>query len=635
MPTVMLTEDGTAHPPTKYDLDDAEHSVAIVFGDDHMVIGNTSCTERASWSDFVFAIAEKCRSSSRHRFLPLQLSQHAWPMHDRLRETNFIAAHNQPETIRYKWLERRLMIELSRFLLGKAPGDAVPVKVFLSHAKHDISHEPKLFEAMATHLNASQPIEPWIDSGQIQPGTDFRQSIESAVKESAVVVLATAAYSSRPWCRREVLFAKQHSRPVVVVNGLKGVDVRSFPYIGNVPVISWVPDGAQQVIDLLLKEVVRIQHNKLVLDLQKEHSDFVLPTAPELVTLAALHKGKSVLYPDPPLSDEEVETLSPLGIRFQTPLQRSGANKTLTGRKIALSISESNNTALQGLLPEQLDEAMVEISRHLLVRGATLVYGGHLGEEGYTQNLANLVQAHQNLSTLPQVERIVNYIGWPLPYATMPIEKQAKFARLLTYVRTPRPEGVAELDPELFISEPEYFAPDSAIKRFAWSRGMSVMREQQSNETDARIVIGGKVGASMSAQPDSGLVHKWYAGRIPGVIEEALFSIQAQRPIYACGAFGGAASLLIDLLEGKQNRYFTWDYQQQAPYAVEMRELYRSMGVEWLDYSDITKNLANFGIDGLARNNGLTVAQNHELFRTRDVSRMVALIMEGLSKTST
>jgi hypothetical protein len=631
VPTVMLGEDGTNFPPTRYDLNEAEHSIAVVFSDDYMVIHKSVPAGRSSWPDFVYGLAESCRANPKHRFLPVQLSSHGWPLHDKLRETNFIAAHIQPTAIRYRWFERRLMLELSRFLLGKAPGDAVPVKVFLSHAKHDITHEPKLFEAMATHLNACQPIEPWIDSGQIQPGTNFKDSIESAVQESAVVVLATAAYSSRPWCRREVLFAKKHCRPVVVVDGLQGVDVRSFPYIGNVPVISWSVDGAQQAIDLLLKEVVRIQHNKLVLNQQKQHNDVVLPAAPELVTLASLERGASVLYPDPPLSDEEDEALASLGIKLQTPLQRIGANKTLANRKIALSISESGDTTRFGLLPDQLGGAMIEMSRHLLVRGATLAYGGHLGDEGYTHVLATLIQAHQNLSTLPPVERILNYVGWPLPYETLPIEQQAKYSRLVTFVRIPRPEGVERFDPELFVAEPKYFSPDSSIKRFAWARGMSAMREQQSRDTDARIVIGGKTGPTMSAQPDGGIAAKWYAGRIPGVIEEAWFTILAGRPLYVCGAFGGAADLVVDLLEGRKNNDFTWDYQKHAPNAVETRQLYEREKLEWLDYPEITTELADFGVDGLARSNGLTAAQNRELFQTRDVSRMVALVMEGLS----
>jgi len=143
-----------------------------------------------------------------------------------------------------------------------------------------------LFDAMVAHLQATQPVNAWVDSGQIQAGTSFKDSIESAVQSSAVMVLATAAYSGRPWCRREVLLAKKYGRPVVVVEGLNGVDVRSFPYVGNVPVISWGADGARRAVDLLLKEVVRIKHTKLVLANQTQAGDFVLSSPPELLTLA-------------------------------------------------------------------------------------------------------------------------------------------------------------------------------------------------------------------------------------------------------------------------------------------------------------------------------------------------------------
>lgn len=632
VPTVMLQEDGTSLPPKTHDLGEAGHSIVIVFADDYMVAANVAQDGRNSWPDFVCRLASQC-DGEKHRFLPVQLSQYAWPLHEQLREVNFIAAHIPHKVLRQQWLERRLLIEICRFLLGKERGITAPVKVFLSHAKHDIGVEPKLFEAMVAHLNATHPVEAWVDSGQIQPGTNFRESIETAVQESAVIVLATAAYSGRPWCRREVLLAKKHGRPVVVVDGLQGVDVRSFPYVGNVPVISWSADGAERAVDFLLKEILRIEHNKLVLNERKQLGDIVLPSAPELVTLAPLARGSAVLYPDPPLSDEEEEALSPLEIRLETPLQRAGSHRILDKRTIALSISESDDVQLYGLLPEQLDTAMIEVSRHLLVRGATLAYGGHIGNEGYTQALADLVAAHQSLSTLPQLQRIVNYVGWPLPFATLPIAQKAKLANLVTFLRTSRPTGLEGLDPALFVEEPEFFSADSPAKRYAWARGMSAMREQQSQATDARVVIGGKVGATLTAQPNGGRQMKWYMGRIPGVVEESIGTLQAGRPLYLCGAFGGAASLVIDLIEGRARKEFTWDYQKQAPHAESMRALYDQYGVEWFDYPDMARYLTEVGIAGISRSNGLTEDQNRELFRTRNLPRLVELLLEGLGNS--
>lgn len=628
VPTVMLREEASRLPPAVHDLDEAQHSVVIVLADDHMLVGPTQAG-RLSWPEFVLNLANQC-AGPRHRFLPVQLSKNAWPLHDQLNETNFIAAHLQKESNLLPWLERRLLVEISRFLLGQSRGTDAPVTLFLSHAKHDIALEPRLFDAMVSHLQATQPVHAWVDSGHIQPGKSFKDEIESAVPTSAVMILATAAYSGRPWCRREVLLAKKHGRPVVVVDGLNGVDLRSFPYLGNVPVISWGEDGARRAVDFLLKEIVRIEHAKRVLASQAQAGDVVLTSPPELLTLVALPAGASVLYPDPPLSDEEQEVLAPLGKRLATPLQRVGRQRVLDKQKIALSISESDDIERYGLRPEQLDDAMIEISRHLLARGAVLAYGGHLGSAGYTQALADLVAAHQSLSTLPPLQRIENFIGWPLPFAQMPVERKAELVKLLTFVRTPRPDGVETLDPQVFLAEPAFFPADSPTRRYAWARGMTAMRAQQSQQTMARIVMGGKVGPTVTAQPHGGRQHSWYAGRIPGVVEEAISSLQAGRPLYLCGAFGGAAALLVDLIEGRVRDEFSWNYQKQAPHAEAMRTIYGEQGVQWWDYPDMAKYLADFGVSGLSRLNGLTEAQNRTLFQLRDVPALTALLLEGL-----
>ena len=565
VPVVALAEDGTGWPPPHHDLDEAAQSVAVVLADDFMVVGDVAPQGRQSWPVFVAGLARQCREDG-HRLVPVQCSESAWPLHSDLSETNFIRAHERAPGERDQWLERRLVIELCRFLLRRGRGDSeVPVRVFLSHAKQDVDAPPGLFNALVAHLTNTQPVEAWIDTGQIEGGANFRERIEEGVEQSAVLVLGTTNYSSRPWCRREVLIAKQFGRPIVVIDGLQGVDVRSFPYLGNVPVLAWGADGARRAVDLLLKELLRIEHTKRVLERQALSGDAILASSPELLTLAGLSKGSAVLYPDPPLGDEEAEILEPLGLRLETPLQRAGAHRVLAKRTIAISISESDDIERQGLFRECLDDALVEVSRHLLVRGATLAYGGHLGSEGYTVTLFDLVRAHQNLSTLPPVERIVNYVGWPLPWATLPVEQRARLQNFVSYRRTSRPADVASLEPATFTEEPIFFPADSPERRYAWARGMTVMREQQSAQIDARIVIGGKFAPTLTALPQGGKQVAWYSGRIPGVIEEALLTLKARRPLYLCGAFGGAAALLIDLVEGRARSEFTWDSRYKPP----------------------------------------------------------------------
>jgi hypothetical protein len=625
VPTVLLTEDGSNLPPIKHDLDQAENSVAVVLVDDEMVVEEAIPPGRMAWATFVANIAKQCETG-RHRFLPVQLSESAWPLHADLKSTNFIRAVS---FVNFAWLERLIVVEICRFLLGHERGTNVPITIFLSHAKQDIDKPPTLFKDLAAHLQATQPVAAWVDSGQIQAGKDFGAAIENGVRDTAVLALITSHYSSRTWCRREIVFAKRHNRPLVVVDGLDAIDIRTFPYIGNVPTVAWSNGGAQRAVDLLLKEQLRHLYVRKVLARSQKPGDCVLPSPPELSAVVALPKGSNVLYPDPPLGDEEIEVLKPLDHKVETPLQRAAANRALSGKKIALSVSEADVPGRVGMFPDHLDAALLEISRHLLVRGATLVYGGHLGSAGYTTALFDLVRAHQERSTLPPVERIENYTGWPLPLTR---QQRAKFQGVATFVRTDMPADVAGLEPATFLPDPSFFPADSPARRYAWARGMTLMREQQTAGTDARVAIGGKMGPTVTAQPDGSKKTSWYSGRIPGVFEEILLSLEACKPIYLCGAFGGASAAAVELLQGRIPNEFTWDFQNQAPHSDRLRGLFAEHGIAWKDYREMADFCAGVGVGGLSQVNHLSEEENRELFCCRDVPRLIELLLIGLSR---
>src|ERR1700730_10124926 len=91
------------------------------------------------------------------------------------------------------------------------------------------------------------------------------------------------------------------------------------------------------------------------------------------------------------------------------------------------------------------------------------------------------------MSGVPPVERIINYVGWPLPLTR---KERAKFQSLATFVRTDVPTGIAALEPGTFVPEPSYFPADTPARRFAWARGMTLMRERQTADVLARIAIG-------------------------------------------------------------------------------------------------------------------------------------------------
>jgi hypothetical protein len=631
VPTVIVPEDGTCLPPVAYPLDEAERHVFVVLVDDDMVIESLVPSSRRSWADFVVSLQDACSAPGR-RFIPVQLTESAWPLDERLDERSFVRALEAEKSGRDARLVRRLVVETCRFLQGEGRGERLPLTLFLSHVKADLASTPNVFHEIAQHLDATQPVRAWVDSAEIEGGSRFSDEIEKGVRDSALVVLATRNYSTRPWCRREMLLAKKHERPMIVVNALEGIELRSFPYGGNVPEIRWTTGGAARAVDLILKETLRHLHVGLVLAQQARLGDVIMCVPPEPATALGLGAGTHVLYPDPPLGDEEIEKLAPLHLQLETPMQRAAKTRSLARMPIVLSISEAGDAERHGLFPAHLDAALQVISLQLLARGATLRYGGHFGSEGYTFALFGMAASYAALSGLPPAERIVNDVGWPLPLKALPKDLRAKHQKVAVYERVPRPANVEDLEPGTFVEEPNYFDADSPARRYAWARGMTAMREAQTKKARARIVLGGKIAPTRTALPAGGFEEKWYSGRIPGVIEEACISLRDEQPLFVVGGFGGAAALVADLLEGHPRAEFNWDFQKAAPHAPDMRALYVSRGPAWVDYPEMTEFFRTRGVAGLSARNKLDAAENRELFSTRDVGRIVTLLVAGLGR---
>ncbi len=159
-----------------------------------------------------------------------------------------------------------------------------------------------------------------------------------------------------------------------------------------------------------------------------------------------------------------------------------------------------------------------------------------------------------------------------------------------------------------------------AMRRFAWARGLTIMRQRQADEVAARVVVGGRLGPAGDG----------YRGRMPGVLEEALLTIRTERPVYLVGAFGGCARLVFDALEGRSRPELQWDHQKTAPYSEELRVIYQRRGESWDEYDAIADELKSRGIAGIK--NGLTEDENRELAMTRSAERIVELILHGMQE---
>lgn len=259
--------------------------------------------------------------------------------------------------------------------------------------------------------------------------------------------------------------------------------------------------------------------------------------------------------------------------------------EALDGSKIAISISESEHMNALGLSEAHLIEAMCEVARHMLALGATLLYGGDLRARGFTRLLYELVSRYRKDSVdSKNVVSVINYLPWPTIISTTPDELLSLKQELSDTVE------LCLLDVSGEPAELTFTKQEQSSASLQWARSLTQMRTRTTNESVARIAIGGKTQGFM--------------GDMPGIAEEVLISLEAQKPVYLLGGFGGCARDILDVI-GFQNPY-------------------RASAPSWLG----SDRFAAFSVYDF--NNGLSDSENLALATTPYVDQAVVLIMRGL-----
>jgi hypothetical protein len=188
------------------------------------------------------------------------------------------------------------------------------VQVFLSHSKRDDDGE-RIAKLIRRVLFDEGGVASFFDVHDIAPGMRFDRVILNQVRVSAVVAIHTDSFSSREWCRREILEAKRASVPLIVANCIADTDERGFPYMGNVPVVRMDPKQVDRIgtvvgrlLDEVLKDFLWRCRVELVQDAAGAAVRF-LSRPPELISLVGLKRksgeATTLVYPDPPLGAEE------------------------------------------------------------------------------------------------------------------------------------------------------------------------------------------------------------------------------------------------------------------------------------------------------------------------------------------
>lgn len=282
----------------------------------------------------------------------------------------------------------------------------------------------------------------------------------------------------------------------------------------------------------------------------------------------------------------------------------------LKGKNLGISVSECEDLHINGFAIQHLQDAVIEISRYVLAVGGNLVYGGDLRKGGFTYLLYNLVEEYKDFENTPD-QRLYNYLAWPLNLK-LTDSIRAEFRNKIRFIEVPPPKYLQIKEPEKFLP------PDTVANRIAWADSLSAMRIEMQKVCNARIFLG---GSSTN-----------FKGRLPGVAEELLNAIQNQTPIYLAGAFGGMTKKICDLLQNNSDVEIVENNETNEEY-FEFVKSYNEKVEQGnkINIAEYKRQIIEYGIDQIIATSGLNKQDYFQLMSERSLTKIVYLILRGLS----
>lgn len=550
------------------DFEQSEKNVIFFFADMAVYLGDTK------WRDYILRLKEQIKGGAPAVLYSVKQFEYATDL-SFINKEQMIIPPNDDIIKGWDEVSSRIYDCLIRYMKDM-PQDKL--KLFISHAKKD---GLVVAENLRNSLRSKTKLDSFFDKNDIIEGVDFEKQIKENVKSSLLMVLDSDAYGTRQWCQKEILCAKKYGVPIVVVDMHSDVITRTFPYMGNVPSVRLKDDNLDSAINLLLRTGLRYEYQKNYLTkIVKEgnNDDFdILSYQPELLDMHMLGKN-NVLYPEPPVSEEERRILNSTKKNFITPLEKEGL--ILDGEYISISVSNTNENRPDEIM---LRDMVVEISRYILNAGGKIIYGGSGSRDGYVNLFSQISEKYGKTKIesegkdLPEDEAyIYNYYAWPymnvLSNDDMAYLKHCHLCAQQIY-----PDGISEEQKRLIPSTQDEEGKMQIIS------SLSHMRDVRCREAKAFIIVGGKTKGSLTP--------------IPGILEEYIKARATKKPIYLLGGFGGEAALISK--------------------SVISRET-------------IIKSIQDDTYESL--NNGLNKEENMRLLLSTNVFEIIRLIISGMKK---
>lgn len=272
------------------------------------------------------------------------------------------------------------------------------------------------------------------------------------------------------------------------------------------------------------------------------------------------------------------------------------APRALEGLSVAISISESEDLHRLGLAEAHLRLAVAEIVRAILVHGGRVIYGGHLAPSGYTAFLISEVERFGSDRRFVSVMPWSEHVKLPFQQVWAARQRLGSSGEVICLDADGKPleaEGWIRLDREQVLP-PEVVA-----------HSLTLMRKTVTDMSDARVILGGK--------------RRGFVGAMPGILEEAMLTVEAGKPVFLAGGFGGLAFDLADMVGGVPDAALAALRVGMAPKSEAL--------------SSVRAQLRDMSAEILARD-GLTESERVHVALSHRASEVASMIVTALGRLS-
>lgn len=624
IPTFLYSSQKRLHPPSNSPKKLAKKDVIFLF-----LSANTLMIP--SWKEYINSLPER----KNYHLVPVAV-EHEGIGHTsegRLKSLNCIRMFEWNEDFKKEYAIFYLSHELYRFGLKNInlleSGIDSSIRLFLSHAKKGDTGL-KHAKAIKKFIDNSN-MQGFFDVNDISSGFKFDEEIEKHIKRSTLIAIESDAYSTRYWCQREILTAKREKRPIILVNSLEEYEDRVFPAASNIPCvhITAEPLNDKDILRILiaaLLETIRFEHARKLLTYYRnqkwiDQNAVIFARPPEIQQIVEiLKKNKKsnnlvICYPEPPLYKEETEWADYFNITVSTPLWSSD-KKSYKNKKFRIGLSiadyQPDGYDKQNQDLDELKRFSQSLARHLLANKHTLIYGGDLRNDGFTQFILDEATVLRDRLQLDKLF-VENYLAWPLNVKQENLKWYANYNTVVKPVSASIPDDIKSLIHDIST----FLPPDCLENKYIWSRCLTTMREESIKSSDIRILVGGKF--------------ENYLGKMPGVLEEFLIAYKQDLVIFLVGGLGGLTKkLCISIKNRKIEEEFTEEWQINHNNAYKDLQKIASQHGKHTDYDNLKEVIENITIPILAERAGLTNEEYERLMTTPFIDESIYLILKSI-----